>query len=186
VRGELFKELQKCTRFDEGRAAIYMHQMADALSYCHSKKVIHRDIKPENILIGLKGELKISDFGWSVHAPSSMRSTMCGTLDYLPPEMVMNEPHDETVDIWSLGVLCYEFLVGKPPFETKNNADTFDSITSVRYTFPAHVSEGARDLIRKMLRRHPKERLPLKDVMQHPWMLAHVTETGANVGVEPK
>ena len=56
--------------------------------YCHSKHVIHRDIKPENLLLGMKGELKIADFGWSVHAPNSRRKTLCGTLDYLPPEMV--------------------------------------------------------------------------------------------------
>lgn len=56
--------------------------------YCHSKHVIHRDIKPENLLLGMNGELKIADFGWSVHAPNSRRKTLCGTLDYLPPEMV--------------------------------------------------------------------------------------------------
>ena len=62
--------------------------IVQALSYCHSMKVIHRDIKPENLLLDMKGDLKISDFGWSVHAPSSRRATMCGTLDYLPPEMI--------------------------------------------------------------------------------------------------
>nr|XP_009685068.1 PREDICTED: aurora kinase B-A-like [Struthio camelus australis] len=69
-RGELYKELQKCRHFDEQRSATLMEELADALLYCHAKKVIHRDIKPENLLMGLKGELKIADFGWSVHAPS--------------------------------------------------------------------------------------------------------------------
>jgi serine/threonine protein kinase len=77
--------------------------------------VIHRDIKPENLLLDLKGELKIADFGWSVHAPNSRRTTMCGTLDYLPPEMVEGKAHNETVDVWSLGVLMYEFLVRCAP-----------------------------------------------------------------------
>ncbi|CAM9510560.1 unnamed protein product, partial [Laminaria digitata] len=72
----------------ERRAAQYVKEVADALSYCHSKHVIHRDIKPENLLVGHNGELKIADFGWSVHAPSNRRQTFCGTLDYLPPEMV--------------------------------------------------------------------------------------------------
>ena len=63
---------------------------------------------------------KIADFGWSVHS-ASRRKTLCGTLDYLPPEMVANEPHDHNVDVWSLGVLCYEFLVGTPPFETEGH-----------------------------------------------------------------
>ena len=91
--------------------------MADALSYLHSKHVIHRDIKPENLLLGIKGELKIGDFGWSVHAPGNRRQTLCGTLDYLPPEMVAGEQHGEAVDLWALGVLAYEFLEGVPPFE---------------------------------------------------------------------
>lgn len=66
---------------------------------------------------GLKGELKIGDFGWSVHAPSDRRRTLCGTLDYLPPEMVEGKEHNAKVDLWALGVLAYEFLVGAPPFE---------------------------------------------------------------------
>ena len=78
-------------RFDERRTAKYMRQLANALVYCHAKKVIHRDIKPENLLLDSKGDLKIADFGWSVHAPSSKRATMCGTLDYLPPEMIEGE-----------------------------------------------------------------------------------------------
>lgn len=115
--------------------------MADALSYLHKKHVIHRDIKPENLLIGLNGELKIGDFGWSVvrpagrmgircrrgpkltvwqHAPSNRRSTLCGTLDYLPPEMVEGKEHTAAVDLWALGVLTYEFVVGEPPFEVSH------------------------------------------------------------------
>ena len=84
-RGELFNELRKVKRFQEPAAATYMHQIADALTYLHKKKVIHRDIKPENLLLGLWGEVKIADFGWSVHTKSMRRRTMCGTIDYLPP-----------------------------------------------------------------------------------------------------
>ena len=70
-------------------------------------------------MLGMQGELKISDFWWSVHAPSSRRTTLGGTLDYLPPEMIEGKMHEEKVDLWSVGVLCYEFLVGRPPFETE-------------------------------------------------------------------
>lgn len=89
--GAVFSALmqQPNKRFPEETCAHYIAQTADALAYCHKRKVIHRDIKPENLLLGAKGEIKIADFGWSVHAPSSRRTTLCGTLDYLPPEMVL-------------------------------------------------------------------------------------------------
>ncbi|CAJ0936262.1 unnamed protein product, partial [Mesorhabditis belari] len=93
--GELYKSLRTRRRFEEADAAVYMHQMADALIYY---------------------------FGWSVHAPGKKRQTMCGTMDYLPPEMILGHRHGEHVDLWSLGVLCYEFLVGSPPFESDDTS----------------------------------------------------------------
>ncbi|NWX95138.1 AURKA kinase, partial [Nothoprocta ornata] len=175
-RGEVYKELQKLTKFDEQRTATYITELADALSYCHSKSVIHRDIKPENLLLGSNGELKIADFGWSVHAPSSRRTTLCGTLDYLPPEMIEGRTHDEKVDIWSLGVLCYEFLVGKPPFEANTYQETYRAISKVEFKFPPFVTEGARDLISKLLKHNPFHRMPLKEVLVHPWLTANSTK----------
>lgn len=157
--GELYGHLRKATRFSEERAARYIAQMAGALAHLHRKNVIHRDIKPENILVGVHGEIKISDFGWSVHAPGNRRTTYCGTLDYLPPEMVAaggagagagaDGSYDERVDLWSLGVLMYEFLVGEAPFE-----DTFvmttRRIARGEMSIPSFVSAGARDLIQKV------------------------------------
>uniref|UniRef100_A0A674H0V4 non-specific serine/threonine protein kinase n=1 Tax=Taeniopygia guttata TaxID=59729 RepID=A0A674H0V4_TAEGU len=172
-RGELYKELQRCRRLDATRTATLMEELADALLYCHGRKVIHRDIKPENLLLGLKGELKIADFGWSVHAPSLRRRTLCGTLDYLPPEMVEGGGHDEKVDLWCLGVLCYELLAGHPPFESPSAADTYRRITQVDLQFPGSVPGGARDLIQRLLRRLPGQRLPLRGVLGHPWVREH-------------
>jgi len=122
-KGELYKQLWKLQRFSERRSSRYIDQMADALGYLHSKHVIHRDIKPENLLLGMNGELKIADFGWSVHAPGNRRKTLCGTPDYLPPEMVLGKEHTEKVDHWAVGVLTYEFVYGFAPFEDKNSRD---------------------------------------------------------------
>jgi aurora kinase, other len=175
-KGELYKELTRRGRFSERRAALYISALAEALDYCHRKHVIHRDIKPENLLLGYRGDVKVSDFGWSVHAPSSRRNTLCGTLDYLPPEMIENKDHDHTVDIWSLGVLTYEFLCGHPPFEAEGHSETYRRIVKVDLRFPPHVSAEARDLITRLLRKDPKARLALNRVKDHPWVVRHTTE----------
>jgi aurora kinase len=179
AKGELYKELQDGGRFSERRTAGYIAQLTRALAYCHAKHVIHRDIKPENLLLGLRGELKIADFGWSVHAPNARRTTLCGTLDYLPPEMIEGRDHDHTVDIWCLGVLCYEFLVGHPPFEAEGHSETYRRISKVDLRFPVGVSPGAQDLITRLLVHDPKKRLPLEQVLQHAWIVSH---TAAQTG----
>ena len=151
--GELYKHLRKAGKFPEWRAAQYVAQMAAALKYLHKKHIMHRDIKPENILVGIHGEIKISDFGWSVHAPNNRRQTMCGTLDYLPPEMIKpggkDNFYDEKIDLWSLGVLMYEFLVGEAPFED-TPVMTQRRIARGEMTIPSFVSPEARDLIKKV------------------------------------
>lgn len=173
-QGELYKQLAKCTRFSEKVASRYIAQMASALAYLHRKHVIHRDIKPENILVDSRGYLKIADFGWSVHAPSARRNTLCGTLDYLPPEMVEGREHSEKVDIWSLGVLTYEFLVGTPPFEDLNGySATYKRIAKVDLKIPSYVSEEAADLIRRLLVKDPLGRLGLDRVAEHPWIVKY-------------
>jgi aurora kinase len=152
-QGELYKHLRKARRFPEWKAAQYISQMASALHYLHGKHVIHRDIKPENILMGIHGEIKISDFGWSVHAPSNRRTTYCGTLDYLPPEMIVprspGNSYDEKVDLWSLGVLTYEFLVGEAPFEDTPIMTT-KRIARGDVRVPSFVSTTAADFIKKV------------------------------------
>ena len=173
AKGELYKELQKAQHFDEKRSAKYIKSLAAALKYCHTKHVIHRDIKPENLLLDMRGELKIADFGWSVHAPASRRTTLCGTLDYLPPEMVEGKSHDDKVDVWSLGVLMYEFLVGSPPFEAPTPNETYKQIAKVNIKWPDHVTAPARDLISKLLKKNPEERMKLEDVDNHPWIQQH-------------
>ncbi|KAJ5143112.1 uncharacterized protein N7515_001899 [Penicillium bovifimosum] len=178
-RGELYKHLRKEHRFPEWKAAQYVAQMAAALKYLHKKHVMHRDIKPENILVGIHGEIKISDFGWSVHAPNNRRQTMCGTLDYLPPEMLKSGSQEnyysEKVDLWSLGVLTYEFLVGEAPFED-TPAMTQRRITRADMSIPSFVSPEAKDLIKRLLVLDPAKRIPLDEIQRHPWIVKHCTK----------
>jgi aurora kinase len=148
-QGEMYKHLQRETRFPEWKAAHYIAQMASALKYLHKKHVMHRDIKPENILIGIHGELKISDFGWSVHAPGNRRKTQCGTMDYLPPEIVNRDWYTEKVDLWALGVLMYELLTGTAPFEDSPPM-TYRRIVRCEMTIPSFVSKEAKDLIKSV------------------------------------
>jgi len=175
---ELYKHLQRqpMGRFSEPKVANYISQLADALDYCHKKHVIHRDIKPENLLIGADGQLKIADFGWSIHTSSSKRHTLCGTLDYLSPEMIDSSKngHGPGVDTWAVGVLCYELIDGSPPFETESHSATYKKILEVDLNFNNLFSRGSADLITKLLRRKPEDRMPLAEVQNHPWIRKHV------------
>ena len=119
--------------------------------HCHKKHVIHRDIKPENLSLGATSDIKIADFGWYVHAPSSRGGALCGTLDYLPPEIVEGRPYDERVDIWSFGVLLYKFLVGTPPFETESHTATYRKSSRVDLNFSPGVAIDAQEIFFKKI-----------------------------------
>uniref|UniRef100_A0A0R3RVA8 Aurora kinase n=1 Tax=Elaeophora elaphi TaxID=1147741 RepID=A0A0R3RVA8_9BILA len=170
-KGNLFERLQKMKKFPPKLAANYMYQLTSAMHYCQQRKVLHRDLKPENVLISAKEVLKISDFGWSVHEPSSRRNNVCGTLDYLAPEVAPEKTHDLKVDNWALGVMLYEFLVGKPTFAAKTVELTLLNIRTGRFTIPNSVPDGAKDLIKSLVQKDPAKRLPLADALNHPWIL---------------
>jgi aurora kinase A len=124
-------------------------------------------------LLGHNNQLKIADFGWSVHEPTSSRTTLCGTLDYLSPEMVQAKPHTKNVDLWSLGVLAFELLAGKAPFHDEQYDVTYRKIMKVEYKCPDFVSGAACHLIKQLLVLNPDKRMPLEEIEKHPWILAH-------------
>lgn len=117
--------------------------------------------------------MKIADFGWSIHVPKkeAKRMTMCGTMDYLAPEMVEEEPHDDRVDVWCLGVLCYELCTGSAPFEAKSQADTYSRILSIDLKMPSHLSPAVQNFIKRLLTKDPEDRIKLDEILLHPWFL---------------
>jgi len=168
--------------FGEESVAHYIKQAASAIEYCHRVHVIHRDLKPQNVLLARKGRVKLADFGWAVHTfPDQRRWTLCGTLDYLAPEIVhAANGHSFGVDVWGLGVLAYELLVGQPPFASPAQEETYRRILEATPTFPDGLSGGARDLVGRLLQRDPEERLPPGEVVVHPWVRHN--EGGAGEG----
>lgn len=152
--------------------------------------------------------VKLADFGWSAHTISNKRKTMCGTLDYLPPEMVDGRSYDDSVDQWCVGILCYEFLVGKPPFEAEDTESTYAKIRQLNVDYPKYLSFNAKnlisqvcvlDLIRRLtnclitflvhfqlLQRNCNSRITLVQVMEHPWIAENIGHLGRGTVVLSK
>jgi serine/threonine protein kinase len=167
-RGSLYDQLQRKGRLSEQEAKVYCRQLTSALVFMQEQSVIHRDLKPDNVLLNHKGELKLADWGSSVYAPppGSTVSEFIGTLDYLAPEMIARRGYSHRVDNWALGVLAYELIVGKAPFSAEGMDETFVKIARADLRFPSDISADARDLIQRLLRKQPAERMPLTDVLR--------------------
>lgn len=114
--GTLFDYLNEVPYMDVHVAVLFLKDVIEALHYMHDKSIAHRDIKPENIVTNSEGVAKLCDFGWSAIVETS-RKTYCGTFDYAPPEILERKNYDTSVDIWCIGVLTYELLTGRVPFE---------------------------------------------------------------------
>ncbi|CEG35094.1 Serine/threonine protein kinase [Plasmopara halstedii] len=171
--GDLYKKMRSMPgrRFSERQTMLYTAQLVSALEACHTQHVIHRDIKPENLLLSEEGTIQLADFGWSSAnvTAATRRDTLCGTLDYLSPEMIRGEKYDESVDIWAIGIIMYELLVGKPPFEAPGQNETIELITEGQLYVPSMVSLAAKDLITRILQKSPQKRLSLQQIKAHRW-----------------
>lgn len=113
----------------------------------HSKNVIHWDIKPENILLD-DGEIKFSDFGWSIFSPESYRTTLCGTIEYLSPEMINKFPYSKEIDVWCLGVLAYELSTGRSPFSGPDKDTIYNNIKNISLKYPSYISKNNKNFIK--------------------------------------
>lgn len=150
--GELFKYLRKQGTFKKNSAAFYAAQVAMMWEYIHSKNVIYRDLKPENLLIDRQGYLKLADFGFA-KIVSGRTYTLCGTPEYLAPEVVLNKGHGKAVDWWTLGILLYEMLVGIDPFNDSDPMVMYESIVKSTVRFPSSVDSDAKSLVKHLLER---------------------------------
>ena len=171
-KGQLYSLLRRQVRFDQRSAAQYMREVIEAVKYIHSfsPKIIHRDIKPENLLLDDNGRVLLSDFGWSNFLDDNeYRKTFCGTPEYLSPEMAKKEGHNEMVDIWALGVLMFEFLAGYAPFSGSCPKDLYANIKKLKINWPVDFPPLAKNLITKILKLNPSERLSLEEILDHAW-----------------
>lgn len=130
--GELFYHLRKCERFPVNRVRFYSSEIVSALAYLHSLKIVYRDLKPENILLDSQGHIVLTDFGFA-KTISDLSWTVCGTPDYLAPEVIQSRGHNKSVDWWALGILIYEMMHGYPPFYDDNNLGLYRKILSSPY-----------------------------------------------------
>lgn len=172
--GELFSLLRKSQRFPNPVAKFYAAEVTLALDYLHSQHIIYRDLKPENLLLDRHGHLKITDFGFAKEVPD-ITWTLCGTPDYLAPEVVASKGYNKSVDWWSLGILIFEMLCGFTPFwDGGSPMKIYENILKGRVKYPPYIHPDAQDLLERLITPDLTKRLGnlhggSKDVMQHAW-----------------
>ncbi len=162
--GELFFHIKRRTGFKEVSAKFYMSQIFLAIDYLHKNGYIYRDLKPENILIDKEGNIKLTDFGLSKVISNdgdiNTTNTLCGTLEYIAPEIFQRKPYDKSIDWFSFGVVLYEMLTGQLPFNIKN--EEFDESKYKNIKYPEKMSSEAKELIEKLIEIEPEKRLGYK------------------------
>ena len=163
---ELFERRKKLS---EVEVQCYIVQLIRALQYLHSHRVIHRDLKLGNLFLNDKMELKVGDFGLATKLDfeGERKKTVCGTPNYIAPEVLYGAGHSYEVDIWAVGVIIYTLLIGKPPFETRDVKTTYTKIKKADFSFPitSKISLAAKNIIKKILILDPKKRPTLNNIL---------------------
>jgi len=160
--------------FTEDQGRFYAAQVVLALEHIHAKDVIYRDLKPENVLIDEVGYIRITDFGLSKKGVTGLKDaqSICGTPEYLAPEVILKQGHGKPVDWWTFGCFLYEILTGVPPYYTTSKDDLFEKIKFEQPRFPSSFSPSVKDLLNRLFEKDPTKRLGVngaKDVKSHPW-----------------
>jgi protein kinase A len=173
--GELFTHLRRARKFNDEQSKFYSAQTAAAFAHIHSKNIIHRDLKPENILLQPNGYSKLTDFGFAkILEPGTRTYTLCGTPEYIAPEVLLNKGHGKPVDWWTLGILTYEMICGQPPFCDEDPMGIYQKILAGKVYFPKYFDKNAKALVKKLLTADLSKRFGnLKDgpadILQHKW-----------------
>eukprot|EP00163_Fabomonas_tropica_P033203 TRINITY_DN861_c1_g1_i1.p1 TRINITY_DN861_c1_g1~~TRINITY_DN861_c1_g1_i1.p1 ORF type:complete len:329 (+),score=84.07 TRINITY_DN861_c1_g1_i1:450-1436(+) len=171
--GELFSHLRKAGRFPNDTTRFYAGQIVLAIQHLHAQDIIYRDLKPENLLLSSKGNIKITDFGFAKKV-EERTWTLCGTPEYLAPEIIQSKGHGKAVDWWALGILIYEMLAGYPPFYDEHPFGIYEKILAGRIDFPKHFDIHAKDLIKRLLTADRTKRIGnlkngAEDIKKHKW-----------------
>uniref|UniRef100_A0AAV1TNL9 AGC protein kinase n=1 Tax=Peronospora matthiolae TaxID=2874970 RepID=A0AAV1TNL9_9STRA len=159
--GELFHHLHKQGLLLESSAKFYAAEMVLALEHLHVKGIIHRDLKPENVLLGADGHIRLTDFGLAKEMTDEdgSTSTMCGTNEYMPPEMIRRKAYNQAVDWWALGALIYEMVTGYPPFRHKNRKKLHQKILNEKLSLPKWLGSETHSILKQLLERNVDKRL---------------------------
>ena len=190
--GDMFYHLHFNKKFDEPRAKFYIIELILGLEFLHKNSMIYRDLKPENILMDSKGHIKISDFGLSkiLDNPEEKAYTLCGTPQYLAPEILKNKGYDKSVDWWSLGCFLYEMLTGYLPFYIPKGNRINPKVYEEPLRFPPGVNSSAKNLIIQLLNVNPKKRLgygeeDAETIKNHPYFKGVEWEKYWNKEIDP-
>ncbi|XP_023947816.2 serine/threonine-protein kinase PLK4 [Bicyclus anynana] len=171
--GELAKHFKLGTcGLSEKAASDIFRQVLSGVLYLHTHNIIHRDLSLNNLLLTKDLNVKIADFGLAtqLNGPDEKHVTMCGTPNYISPEVASRELHGLPADVWGLGCMLYTLLVGSPPFHTKHVKTTLNKVINADYKIPAELSIQAQDLLQKLLCKDPSRRITLKGIMEHPFL----------------